>query len=53
MSGSDYAAWLQVEIDLLADDERQRNRTTDRERKQRVIPFKLKGRISSPCRRGM
>lgn len=49
MSGSDYyVVWLQVQSDLLADDERERNRATDREKEQREIPFKLKGWISSP-----
>lgn len=32
MSGSDYyVVWLQVQSDLLADDEREGNRVTDRE----------------------
>lgn len=49
VSGSGYyVVWLQVPSDLLAEDERQRKRATDREKENRVIPFKLKGRISSP-----
>lgn len=38
MSGSDYyVVWLQVQSDLLADDEREGNRATDRETESREI----------------
>lgn len=53
MSGSDYyVVWLQVQRDLLADDEMERNRATNREKENRETerenPFRIKGRISSP-----
>ncbi len=36
MSGSDYyVVWLQVQSDLLADDERERNRATDGKKKEK------------------